>query len=296
MAPGVKAIIVDNASTDGTLEQVRAWSQGRGNVRLVANPTNRGFAAAANQAVREADDARFLLLLNPDVCLLTGLDVLVSASRQYGIAAGKLVDQQSHTQAGFTVRRLPTPASLILETLGINWLWPGNPVNRMYRELDRDLNQAGAAEQPAGAFLMFRRDVWENLGGFDEQFFPVWFEDVDFCRRAVNAGHAIRYEPEAVASHKGGHSVGKIPAGRRTAYWCASLLKYAGKHFRPWAFKGICAAVVLGSVPRMAAAVISERSLSPLNGYLRTMRFAGICLLLPGHIVREYVKKGTGIS
>jgi N-acetylglucosaminyl-diphospho-decaprenol L-rhamnosyltransferase len=264
---------------------------------LILNRRNEGFAAAANQGVREADDARFILLLNPDACLLTGVDVLAGASERYGLAAGKLVDQQGRAQAGFTVRRLPTPASLIFETLGINRLWPRNPVNRKYRELDRDLNQAGEAEQPAGAFLMFRRDVWGKLGGFDEQFYPVWFEDVDFCRRALDAGYRIRYEPVAAASHEGGHSVGRIPAGWRTLYWCVSLLRYAGKHFRPWAFRGICAAVVLSSVPRMAAGMISERSLSPLDGYLKTMRFAGVGLLLPGHIAREYVKKGmTGIS
>jgi N-acetylglucosaminyl-diphospho-decaprenol L-rhamnosyltransferase len=171
-------------------------------------------------------------------------------------------------------------------------LWPRNPVNRMYRELNRDLNQAGEAEQPAGAFLMFRKDVWEKLGGFDEQFYPVWFEDVDFCRRALDAGYRIRYEPAAVVSHEGGHSVGKIPAGCRAIYWCVSLLKYGAKHFRPWAFRGICSAVVLGSVPRLVAGMISERSLSPLVGYLKIMRFAGACLLLPQHITTQYVKKG----
>lgn len=298
MARGVKAIVVDNGSTDATVEQVRTWTHGHTDVRLIPNPGNEGFAAAANQGVREAgDDARFILLLNPDASLLTGVDALVGGAEQCGLAAGKLVDRQGHAQAGFTVRRLPTPTSLILEVLGINRLWPRNPVNRKYRELDRDLNQAGIAEQPAGAFLMFRRDVWERLGGFDERFYPVWFEDVDFCCRALDAGYRIWYEPAAAASHEGGHSVGKIPAGCRTHYWCVSLLTYAAKHFRPWALRGICAAVVLSLVPRMVAGMTSERSLSPLVGYLRAMRFAGICLLLPGHITRNYVKKGiTGIS
>ena len=55
-------------------------------------------------------------------------------------------------------------------------------------------------EQPAGAFLMVRRDVWNKLRGFDEQVYPVWFEDVDFCRRAVDAGCQIAYVPSVVAS------------------------------------------------------------------------------------------------
>ena len=109
---------------------------------------------------------------------------MIDASRQYGLAAGKLVDKTGVAQKGFTIRRFPTPASLIFELFGINRLWPSNPVNRRYRYLDRDLDQPGPVEQPAGAFLMFRRDVWKRLRGFDESFHPVWFEDVDYCRRA----------------------------------------------------------------------------------------------------------------
>ena len=52
----------------------------------------------------------------------------------------------------------------------MNRMWPSNPVNRRYRYLDRDLDQPGPVEQPAGAFLMIRRDVWERLGGIDEAF------------------------------------------------------------------------------------------------------------------------------
>jgi len=148
----------------------------------------------------------------------------------------------------------------------------------------RDLEQAGFVEQPAGAFLMLRRDVWENLGGFDEQFYPVWFEDVDFCRRALDAGYQIQYEPAAVAFHEGGHSVGLLPNGRKALYWCVSLLKYAGKHFTPGQFRGICAGVVLSSVPRMFAGMIAERSFSPLSVYFKIMRFAGACLLSPRHV------------
>jgi GT2 family glycosyltransferase len=279
MAPEARAVVVDNGSKDGTVERVRSWAASRAGVELIANPENRGFAAAANQGVRVASDAELILLLNPDVYLRTGLSALAAASRQYGLAAGKLADLQGRSQTGFTLRRLPTPASLIFELFGIHRLWPGNPVNRRYREWARDLDQPGPAEQPAGAFLMTRRDVWEKLGGLDERFHPVWFEDVDFCRRALDAGYQIQFEPAAIAAHEGGHSVGRIPAGSRAQYWCVSLLKYAGKHFRPWAFRGISAAVVLSSVPRMVAGMIAERSLSPVVTYFQIMRFAGACLL-----------------
>jgi N-acetylglucosaminyl-diphospho-decaprenol L-rhamnosyltransferase len=274
MTSGVQTIVVDNASTDRTLDLVREQP----GVQIIANTENRGFAAAVNQGVR-ASAADFLLLLNPDVHLLSGVDELVGASRKYGLAAGKLVAAAGSVQRGFTIRRFPTPAALVFELLGLNRVWPSNPINRNYRYLDRDLEHAGPVEQPAGAFLMFRRDVWERLQGFDEDFFPVWFEDVDFCRRAVAAGYRIEYVPSVVARHQGGHSVAQLSEGCRALYWCDSLLKYGSKHFRSMAYRAVCLAVVFTSVPRMVAGMIRERSLSPVTGCIKIVGFAGWRLL-----------------
>jgi GT2 family glycosyltransferase len=69
-----------------------------------------------------------------------------------------------------------------------------------------DLERPAEVEQPAGAFLMLRREVWHELGGFDEGFHPLWFEDVDFARRARNRGYRFLYTPLAVAAHRGGYS------------------------------------------------------------------------------------------
>jgi N-acetylglucosaminyl-diphospho-decaprenol L-rhamnosyltransferase len=270
LAPEMTPIVVDNGSKDRTVERVRA----RTDVRLIANDDNRGFAAAVNQGIRSSD-ADFLLLLNPDVNLLTGVHGLVGASRQYGLAAGKLVDAQGRAQAGFTIRRFPTAPSLIFELFGINRLWPSNPVNRRYRYLDRNPDEGGPVEQPAGAFLMARRDVWERLGGMDEAFHPIWFEDVDFCRRAVDAGYGIQYVPAVTANHAGGHSINQLEAGCRALCWCVSLLRYARKHFRPVGYRAVCLAVVLSSVPRMAAGMILERSFTLVTVYSKIARIAG---------------------
>ena len=176
------------------------------------------------------------------------------------------------------------PATLVCELFGLNRLWPSNPLNRRYRYLDRDLNQPGPVDQPAGAFFMVRQDVWKKLGGFDEQFYPVWFEDVDFCRRATDAGYQIDYVPSVVARHQGGHSVIQILPGPRASYWCVSLLRYAAKHYSPLAFRGICAAIVLSSLPRMVAGMITGRTLSSVVTYFKIMQFAGLCLVSPGHV------------
>ncbi len=272
MAPQLMPIVVDNASTDDSLLRVRE----REGIRVIANSENRGFAAAVNQGVASCAEFENVLLLNPDVNLLTAVDTLTEGSRKHGLSAGKLVDLAGRAQAGFTIRRLPTAASLIFELFGINRLWRSNPVNRHYRYLEKNLDEAGEVEQPAGAFLMVRGDVWRALGGMDEQFHPIWFEDVDLCRRAIDAGYRIQYLPHVVASHVGGHSVAKVPAGSRAVYWCVSLIKYASKHFREPAYRLVCAAVVLSSFPRAVAGMILERSFAPISTYSKIVRFAGL--------------------
>jgi GT2 family glycosyltransferase len=121
---------------------------------------------------------------------------------------------------------------------------------------------------------MARRDVWERLGGLDEQFHPVWFEDVDFCRRAADAGYRIEYVPSVTARHAGGHSISQVPRQCRAMYWCDSLLRYALKHFRPLAYRGVCTAVIVGAVPRTVVGMIQERSLAPVAMYFKILKLA----------------------
>lgn len=274
MAPDVTAAVIDNASTDRTVEQVRRRAAVNPRVQLVANRDNRGFAGAVNQGFATTTGADPILLLNPDVQLRTPLTPLIEACQEHGLAAGQLTTRLGQPQAGFTIRRFPTAVSLAFELLGINRLWPGNPANRRYRYLDRDLNREGPVEQPAGAFLMIRRDVWEHLEGFDEAFHPVWFEDVDFCRRAAGAGYRIEYVPQVRAEHLGGHSVRKLPSARMEQYWYVSLLSYAAKHFRPWPYRGVCLAAVLSTVPRTVAGIVREWNLNPVVSGYKIMRLA----------------------
>jgi len=242
----VEILVVDNASADGTGVEVA-----RRGMRLIANPDNAGFAAAVNQGVR-ATTAPLVLLLNPDAHLVSGIDALVACfdSPKTGAAGGLLLGADGKPQRGFMARSLPTPAALILEVLGINRLLPGNPVNWHYRCLDMDPMATGLVDQPAGAFLMFSRSAWQTVGGFDERFWPVWFEDVDFCARLKLAGFSTYYTSGSVAKHAGSHSIGTLSLEKRERYWYGSLLKYAAKHYRSTAFRAICTAVAIGAALR----------------------------------------------
>jgi N-acetylglucosaminyl-diphospho-decaprenol L-rhamnosyltransferase len=177
-------------------------------------------------------------------------------------------------------RNLPTPAALTLEVLGINRLWPDNPVNRNYRCRWIDPVTAALVDQPAGAFLMFPRSVWNLLGGFDERFGPVWFEDVDFCARIKAAGFSVFYDPEAVARHTGSHSVDGLSLEKRERYWYGNLLEYAAKHYRSVAFRTVCIAVVVGSLIRGLRGI-------PREGLKAPGVYGGIARLATGRFFRS---------
>ncbi len=271
-----EVIVVDNASTDRTVEALQPYPQ----VRLIANAENRGFAAAVNQGVAIAS-CESILLLNPDAALLDGLDLLRTAAHQHGASTGRLLDAHGNYQRGFGIRRLPTPAALALEALGINRLFPNNPANRRYRCLDCNPSEPAFVEQPAGAFLLFQRTAWRQTGGFDERFHPAWFEDVDFCKRLLDKGFAIRFEPAAAAVHLGGHSARQLSWSTRERYWYGSLLKYAGKHFSRTGLAVVCLAVMGGALPRAVMGMIRFRSMEPVLVYATVFRLA-VCFLFRG--------------
>ncbi len=251
-------VVLDNASADGTVAKAR----GVEGVRVVANTSNLGFAGAVNQGFRLLSTP-YVLLLNPDAILGASVDALVAACRdeRTGAATGQLVHPTGEPQFGFTVRRLPRWETLAFEVLGLNRLWRSNPVNRRYRCTGLDLNKAQFVEQPAGAFLLIKRAVWEELGGFDERFHPLWFEDVDFLARMAAAGYRVWYDPQVWAVHHGGHSIAQLRPGERQRYWYDSLLHYAGKHFAVWQVRAIAAAVLIGALGRMVTGVLGGRAM-----------------------------------
>lgn len=285
LATGAQVIVVDNASKDDTV----VISRDHG-AEVIANNVNRGFAAAVNQGVRSVRTP-YILLLNPDCIVQSGLAAMRACCELPGSAGcgGKLVNASGDPQVGFMFRKLPKPRDLILETLGLNRVWPRNPANWQFRCLGFDVNHELRVEQPAGAFLMFRRDVWEKLDGFDEQFYPLWFEDVDFAWRAADCGFAMYYTPQAVAKHTGGHSIVRMPLEIRAFYWYGNLLRYSEKHFRPWSTKAVSLAVIAGSIARMFAGSVWQRSFKPLVAYYRV-------ILLAGRFLIHSNKSSTGLS
>jgi GT2 family glycosyltransferase len=228
--PGWEVVVIDNASQDDTPARAARFAS---QARVVCNTDNKGFAGGVNQGVRLAS-TDLLVLINPDAIAAPGaLDKLADALTTYQADAvgGMLLLEGGRPQIGNMVRRLPTLGSVMAELLLLNNVWYRNPWNRSYRCLDLDYTRPQPVECPAGASLMFRRDVWESVGGFDEAFHPAWFEDADFCCCLLKAGWKIMYEPAAVFDHGANHSGKQLSFYKHQVFWYGNLLRYFRKHF-----------------------------------------------------------------
>lgn len=269
-------IVVDNASQDDSVRQVEefvAWHP----VRLIANPENCGFGAAVNQGAREAGGDVFLIL-NPDAIAepgaVTALLQCIQAT-QASAAGGALLENDDQPARGFAFRQVATLGPLLCEVLLVNQLWPGNPVNRRYRCLDADYSQPQEVEQPAGACLAVTRTGWEAVGGFDEQFFPVWFEDVDLCKRLLDHGDKIFYCPAARFRHRGAHSVGQLSFRDKQLFWYSNMLRYAHKHFSATQVLVLRLAIIKGMLLRSLGALCGARQVplgETLSAYWAVVR------------------------
>jgi N-acetylglucosaminyl-diphospho-decaprenol L-rhamnosyltransferase len=249
--------VVDNASHDDTVTRVRALTT-QISLQLITISRNLGFAGGVNHGARAAS-GDVLLILNPDAIAEPGaVNALLECLERTGAAAagGALLERDGRPSRGFAFRRLPTLASLLFEALLVNQIWETNPVNRRYRCLYANYAQEQEIDQPAAACVAVTRNAWASIGGMDTQFFPVWFEDVDFCARLRKSGGKIMYCPAAQFRHDGAHSVGQLAFGEKQMFWYANMLRYARKHFSTWQVFVLRIGIVLGMGLRTLAVIV----------------------------------------
>ncbi|RLC12254.1 MAG: glycosyltransferase family 2 protein [Deltaproteobacteria bacterium] len=222
-----RVVVVDNASTDGSLKGIVDLSLP---LTIINNTENCGFAAACNQGAKDSQ-SDYLLFLNPDTRLFK--DSLIKPlafmeqpeNQKIGITGIQLVDEDG--QISRTCARFPTPAMFFSKMLGLNILFPRQFPSHFMSEWDH--GETRDVEQVMGAFFLIRRHLFEALNGFDEQFF-VYFEEVDLSYRANNAGWKTVYLADARAYHKGGGTSEQVKA-TRMFYSLRSRILYGYKHF-----------------------------------------------------------------
>ncbi|WP_438434753.1 glycosyltransferase family 2 protein [Gorillibacterium sp. sgz500922] len=202
-------ILVDNASGDGLLEEA---ADRYPEIVRIANAENVGFARANNQGMRAAR-GRYLLLLNSDTVVEPDtLDEMVrfmDRHPQVGASGCKILLPDGQLDKACK-RGFPTPSASFYYAFGISRLFPKNPKYNGYQmgHLDPDLSQP--IDCLVGAFLMVRREAYEQVGGLDEAFF-MYGEDIDWCYRIKQAGWENWYHPAVRIIHYKGASSRRKP-------------------------------------------------------------------------------------
>jgi O-antigen biosynthesis protein len=187
VTPNDEVTVVDNDSTDSSVELVQSCFP---TVNLLCNDRNLGYAGGANIGLRSGQ-GDILVLLNPDVKVLSGWlvalkDVFMKDER-IGIAGCKLLfpDDKVIQHAG---GKINFPTAL--------------PVHYGFRQRDRgQWDEMREVDYVTGAAFAIHRRVLDKVGFFDENFYPGYYEEVDFCFRTRGAGYQVLYVPQAVAIH-----------------------------------------------------------------------------------------------
>ena len=220
-----EVVVVDNASTDGG----REWLRTCPDIIYLALPRNLGFAEGNNLGARLASGER-LLFINNDTVVNSLLDPLIDRLEDpgLGIAGCRLLYGDGRQQFSFGYHH--TPTRLLLSWLGMEKL---HSLPKVFRRHETDgakyLRPHERVDWVSGACFAVRRQVWEQVGGFDERFF-MYCEDVDLCLRVRQAGFRIGYSADVTVTHFEGAGrpwIG-VAALRRTT---RSYLLYLRKHY-----------------------------------------------------------------
>jgi GT2 family glycosyltransferase len=257
---GVNVVVVDNDSSDGSLEVIADLP-----VETRRLERNLGFAVGCNVGWR-GGKAPYVLFLNPDATLderslrrlVEVLDqrpeVGVVGPREVSFDGALIYSQRRHLRLG----------SIWAHALFIHRLFPrAGWAHEQIR--DRSLyERESMPEWLSGACLLVRRDVLEEVGGFDERFF-MYCEDDDLCRRVWQSGSSVMFEPDAVCVHVGGASA---PRSTTLPIAAASEVKYAEKHYG----SRYAALVKLGVVVRgLTHFVIARGGLATRAAHVRSI-------------------------
>lgn len=222
--------VVDNASGDGSAEMVQAefpW------VRLITNQENRGYGAANNQAIRQAN-ARYVLVLNPDTKLPPNaiLDTIAEMDAHPDIGAlGPKLILADGTLDRACRRSFPSPEVAFYRLFGLAKLFPNHPRFARYNLLNVDEDTAIDIDSVVGAFMLVRREVIARVGMFDEAF-TMYGEDLDWAFRIKEAGWRVRYHPAVVVLHYKGQSSRQRPVRSIKLFYDAMHIFY-DKHYAP---------------------------------------------------------------
>lgn len=218
-----EVIVVDNASTDGLVQQAQVAFPHH---RYILNTDNRGFAGGNNQGLAQAT-GDYLLLLNPDVIVepgsLKAMVAFLETASSVGIVGPRTLNRNG--DLAHTAHGLYTAWSVLREYLGLNrlFLLTDSP-----SPTDRTPVRVAWVQAHC---LLLRHQVYEQVGGLDEAFF-LFCEDPDFCERAAGAGWQTWYLPNEIVRHLESSTISRYPERRIRSYHLSPLhyFRKRGRH------------------------------------------------------------------
>lgn len=225
-----EVFVVDNNSTDGSCEMVRAQFP---NVIVIANEDNVGFAKANNQAIQCAS-GEYVLLLNPDTVVQSDmLEKVLTFMDEHpdGGALGVAMEDGNGVYLPESKRGMPTPWTAFCKLFGLSSLFPKSDFFNHYYLGSLSNNDVHEIEILAGACMLLRKSVLDKIGLLDEKYF-LYGEDIDISYRIVQAGFKNYYFPFTRITHYKGLSTQKKYEESLRAFY-SSMIIFVDQHFAP---------------------------------------------------------------
>jgi len=222
-------LVADNGSDDGTPAMLQEEFP---EVKVILNEKNLGFTKPSNQMLQLAK-GEFLLLLNPDTqltedCFNPQLDFL-KAHPDVGVSIPKVLNADGSFQKQ-SRRGEATPMEVIGYFFRLGKLFPKSKTLNGYLLSWLPENEIAEVKAVSGSCMFIRRQAWEDVGDFDEQFF-AYQEDSDYCKRAREKGWKVMYVPISQITHYGGEGGSKAQPINSIVQWHLSYYRYYRKHF-----------------------------------------------------------------
>jgi len=248
----MQVFVVDNGSTDGTIEMVRDEYQ---EVDLTPLARNLGFSAANNIAIRKGR-GEHVLALNPDTIVLSGtLDHMLGLMRSrpdVGIAGCQL----ELPDGGFdhaAKRSFPTPLSALAHFSGVGRREGAPAQLAQYRAPDVERGEVDAVN---GAFMLMRRADLEKIGLFDEAYW-MYMEDLDLCFRFQAAGWVNWFEPNVSVMHVKAGTSGKLRAPKLNAAFHYGMFRFYRDHYASERNPAVNGAVYAGILTKLGMSLVA---------------------------------------
>ncbi|HMO17202.1 MAG TPA: glycosyltransferase [Oligoflexia bacterium] len=235
--------ITNNSPNDPYFEKVRALVVNNNHISLIEPGLNLGFAGANNHALLADNDADCYLVLNPDIAPLENafkfcINAIKSIENPGLVSPIPVNSDDKKPQRKYSGKKLPSLGSVFMNTFFIEAIWPDNPVSRFYHYEDdyiianslASTNSKGPdyleVEHVSGACLFIPSQVFRDIKGFDDSFFPAWYEDVDLSMRIKSHGLPSILVPKATVLHEGGSSTQHLGRNRLLTLYYLNERKY----------------------------------------------------------------------